>query len=178
MPKSLSAALMLAAMPSLPAAAQEHAAATDTPSETYRKLIECRTLSDPVRRLSCYDDSIAAFEAATRRREIVISDQNSVKKARRSLFGFAAPVGRLMGFGDDDDAEQIEEITSTVSQARRAKEGWRLDLGDGSTWEQNDTRDFVLSPKTGDSVKITRGALGTYFLSVKSQRALRMRRIK
>jgi len=176
--KSPGIVFLIASAAALPAAAQESADA-NTPPEAYRRLMECRALTDPARRLSCFDDSAAALEGATQRREIVISDKRALKQAKRGLFGFSAPVGRLMGFGgDSDDADQVAEVASTVLQARRAKDGWRLDLGDGSTWEQNDTRDFVLSPKSGDPVRITRGALGTYFLSVKSQRALRMRRVK
>lgn len=178
MSKRLTAALLLGMTPASAAFAQERQEQPELPG-TFRQLMECRAISEPERRLACFDRGAATLDEATRRRDIVISDKNAVKRARRGLFGFAAPVGRLMGFGgDDDESEQIKEITTSVAGARKGAEGWRLDLGDGSTWEQNDTRDFVLSPKTGDSVRITKGALGTYFLSVKSQRALRMRRVK
>lgn len=161
-----------------PGAMAKDGPAASPPPELYRQLIDCRALADAGERLACYDRQTAALEEATRKREIVISDQNAVKAARRGLFGFTAPVGRLMGFGgDDDEAEQITEIESTVASARRTADGWRLELEDGSTWEQNDTRDFVLSPKPGNPVKITRGALGTYFVSVKGQRGVKMRRV-
>lgn len=148
------------------------------PPEIFQQLIDCRAIADSTERLTCYDRQTAALEEATRKREIVISDKNAVKAARRGLFGFTAPIGRLMGFGgDEDEAEQIKEIESTVTSARHTANGWRIELEDGSTWEQNDTRDFALSPKAGNPVKITRGVLGTYFVSVKGQRAVKMRRI-
>ena len=148
------------------------------PPEIYRQLMDCRTITEATERLACYDQQTAALEEAAQKREIVISDKNAVKAAQRGLFGFAAPIGRLMGFGSNgDEAEEIKEIESTVTGARHTANGWRLELEDESTWEQNDTRDFVLSPKPGNPVKISRGALGTYFVSVNGQRAIKMRRI-
>ncbi|MCJ2177236.1 hypothetical protein [Novosphingobium album (ex Hu et al. 2023)] len=177
MSRSYLAALVAVIMATQPARAR--AGEQDAPpAEPYLQLMACRAISDASERLACYDRQTAAFEEATRRREIVISDKNAVKAARRGLFGFTAPIGKLMGFGgDDDEAEEIKEIESTVTGARHTSNGWRLELEDGSTWEQNDTRDFVLSPKPGNPVKITRGVLGTYFVSVKGQRAVKMRRI-
>lgn len=151
-----------------------------TPPQVYKQLMDCRAITADAERLACYDRRAEAFETATRTKEVVISDKAALKKARRGLFGFATPLAKLMGFGgnEDSDEEQVKEIETSVTAAGRNASGWRLDLADGSTWEQNDTRDFVLSPKPGNAVKITRGALGTYFVSVKGQRALKMRRVK
>lgn len=162
---------------SQPAAAKDDKKAPLPPPDIYRQLMQCRTVIDTTARLACYDRQTAAFDEATKSREIVISDKKAVAEARRGLFGFTAPIGKLMGFGGDDDAEDIKEIESTVESVRRSASGWRLELADGSTWEQNDTRDFVLSPKVGNPVRISRGALGTFFVSVKGQRAIKMRRV-
>lgn len=175
--KSCLAALIAMSFAAQPALARDEEGPALPP--LYQKLIDCRAVSDQAARLECYDRQTSALDEATRKREIVISDRNNLKAARRGLFGFAAPIGRLMGFGgDDNDAEQIKEVESKVAGVRHASAGWRLDLEDGSTWEQNDTRDFVLSPKIGNSAKISRGVLGTYFVSVEGQRAIKMRRVK
>ncbi|SFG14668.1 hypothetical protein SAMN05518801_10891 [Novosphingobium sp. CF614] len=181
MGKSYVAALTAAALVSGvsgPALAGDDKANTPPPPELYQQLMACRAVTDAGERLACYDRQIAAFSEAASKHEIVISDKNAVKAARRGLFGFAAPIGKLMGFGGEDDrAEEIEQIETTVAGVRRSAAGWRLELEDGSTWEQNDTRDFVLSPKIGNAVRISRGALGTYLVSVQGQRAVKMRRI-
>ncbi|KHK92985.1 hypothetical protein LK12_00920 [Novosphingobium malaysiense] len=144
-----------------------------------RQLMECRIEPDAGKRLACYDKQTAALDEATRSKEIVIADKEAVDNARRGLFGFAAPIGRLMGFGgNDDDKEELEAIDTTVTGVRRTANGWRLSLENGSIWEQNDTRDFVLSPKVGNDVHIKRGALGTYLVSVQGQRSIKMRRIE
>lgn len=165
---------------SQPAFAREDRPEPPAPPEVYQHLMDCRSIAENLARLACYDRQAEALDVATRNRDVVISDKKALKEARRGLFGFAAPIGKLMGFGGDEgsDEDAIKEIETSVTAASRNQSGWRLDLADGSTWEQNDTRDFVLSPKTGNPVKITRGTLGTYFVSVKSQRAIKMRRVK
>lgn len=178
MHKGYLVALTAAVLVSQPALAKGDKTDAPPPPEVYRQLMDCRAVADAGERLACYDRQTAVLEEATRKREVVISDKNAVKAARRGLFGFTAPIGKLMGFGgDDDEAEQIKEVESTVTGARRTGNGWRLELADGSTWEQNDTRDFVLSPKNGNAVRITRGVLGTYFVAVQGQHAIKMRRV-
>ncbi|MCT2399675.1 hypothetical protein [Novosphingobium mangrovi (ex Huang et al. 2023)] len=173
--KGFLAALTAALLVSQPSFAKD-----DSRPDLYRKLMDCRAMSNPDERLACYDEQTAALDEATQKREIVISDKKAIDTARRGLFGFAAPIGKLMGFGgndDEDDSDEIKEIETSVSSVRRSGSGWLLKLEDGSTWEQNDTRDFVLSPKVGNTVRIKRGVLGTYLVSVQGQRSIKMRRI-
>lgn len=147
--------------------------------ETFRQVVACRTIRDAMTRLTCYDQQVAALEQAASKREIVIADKQAVETAQRGLFGFATPVAKLMGFGGNDDATtELKEISTKVGGVRRTGAGWLLDFEDGSTWEQNDTRDFVLSPKVGNEALISRGALGTFTVSVKGQRPIKMRRVK
>lgn len=144
----------------------------------YRELMACRAINDGPARLSCFDRHSAELDAATQSRQVVIADREAVKSVRRGLFGFTAPVGRLLGFGSSDE-EEIKQIESKVVRVGHTGDGgWRLGLEDGSTWEQNDTRGFVLSPKAGNAVKITRGALGSFFVAVQGQRAVKMRRVQ
>jgi len=147
--------------------------------EAYRELMACRDIKDSTARLTCFDRQVAALEQAASKHEIVIADKQAVETARRGLFGFATPVAKLMGFGGNaDSADELKEIVTQVSGARRNSSGWVLEFEDGSTWEQNDTRDFVLSPKVGNEAKITRGILGTFTISVRGQRPIKMRRVK
>ncbi|WP_067732888.1 hypothetical protein [Novosphingobium naphthalenivorans] len=149
------------------------------PPALYSQLMDCRTIADPTARLACYDAKTAALDEATRKNEVVITDKEAVKRARRGLFGFTAPIGKLMGFGgDDEDENRIDEIESTIESARRTPGGWHIKLADGSVWEQNDTRSFILSPKPGNAVKVKRGSLGTFRVSVAGQPSVKMRRVE
>jgi hypothetical protein len=151
---------------------------TDQP-EPYRQLVACREIADAAARLACYDKQVAALDQATSRHEIVIADKKAVETAKRGLFGFATPVAKLMGFGGNEDAaEELKAVSTTVAGVRRTGAGWLIDFEDGSTWEQNDTREFVLSPKIGNKAEIARGVLGTFTVSVNGQRPIKMRRVK
>lgn len=142
-------------------------------------LMACRMIVDGQARLTCFDRQVAELDRATQSREVVIADREAVQTAKRGLFGFAAPVGKLLGFGGNDGEDELKEIVGTVSQVGRTRDGeLRLTLDDGGVWEQNDTRSFVLSPKVGNAVKITRGALGSFFVSVQGQRSMKMRRVQ
>ncbi|WP_165912149.1 hypothetical protein [Novosphingobium sp. PhB165] len=161
------------------ASAAKKAEETPPPPELFQHLLDCRTITDGPARLTCFDRQSAALDDAMRKKEIVVADKQAVQRAKRGLFGFAAPVAKLMGFGgSEDDANEIKEVSTTVESARHNANGWVVTLADGSTWEQNDTRDFVLSPKPGNEVRITRGVLGTYFVSVHGQAAVKMRRVQ
>lgn len=174
----LSVAAMLLLMPQAALAADEKSTNQDQPV-AFQTLVACLGIKEPIARLACYDEQVAAFEQATTKREIVIADKKAVEVAQRGLFGFSTPVARLLGFGGNDEAAQeIDKITTTVSGVIRNTSGWLLEFENGSTWEQNDTRDFVLSPKLGNEAEITRGLLGTFTVSVRGQRPIKMRRIK
>lgn len=167
-------ALLIAA----PAAAEE---AKPAEPELYQKMVACKDIADPAARLACYDRQVAAFDAATRNNDIVIADREEVRKTRRGLFGFAAPIGRLLGLGGDKDAEEREEIdrveTKVARVGRTADGGWRLTFEEAGTWEQIDTRGWVMSPKVGQAAVISRAALGSYMVSVDGQRGIKMRRV-
>lgn len=170
----------LAAPAATPAASQDNR--DGSPPAVFERLLDCRRIAEPAERLSCYDRQSAEVEEATRKRDLVISDKQTISAARRQLFGFNLRLGSLFGggrdgAGKDADPEEINEIETTVAGVRRTANGWRLQLADGTTWEQNDTRDFALSPKVGNAVRISKGALGSYLVSVQQQRAIKMRRM-
>lgn len=168
--------LCISCATTLPGMAREEV--NSSPPKEYRDLMACLVLLDSSARLACYDRHAANLDAATQSHNVVITDREAVKSARRGLFGFGAPVGRLLGLGSNDE-DEIRQIESTVARVSPMRDGgWRLTLEDGSSWEQNDTRNFVLTPKIGNAVKITRGSLGTFLVAVNEQRAIKMRRIQ
>jgi hypothetical protein len=151
--------------------------------ELYQKMVACKDIADPAARLVCYDRQVAAFDTATQNRDIVIADREEVRKTRRGLFGFAAPIGRLFGLGDDgnmdDKREPLDRLETRVARVGRTGDGgWRLSFDEAGTWEQIDTRGWVMSPKVGQSALITRGALGSYLVSVDGQRGIKFRRVQ
>ncbi len=156
--------------------------APETPA-LYRELIDCRTIAEPVARLECYDRKVAALDTAMQSRELVIADKQQVREARRGLFGFAAPLGRLFGIGGgndaDDDNDAVRRLETTVTSVGRARDGvLKLTFAEGGTWEQIDTRQYALTPRVGNKAVIVKGALGSYIVSVDGMPGIKFRRVE
>lgn len=150
----------------------------DNASTVVDELAACRAITDNSQRLACFDRTAAALVAARDRKDIVVVDRNEVRRTRRSLFGFTLPRIRLFGGGDNDnDVEEVREVTSKVTSVRQVSyEEYRFKLEDGSEWETTQgTRGFP--PRSGETVTIRRGALGSYMASFNDRIALRVKRI-
>lgn len=150
------------------------------PPQAYQQLVQCKQIADPTARLACYDQQVGALETATSAGDLVISDRQTIKEARRGLFGFRLPSLDIFGGGDDeDDAEGIKSIDSTVGSARQFGYGsWRVTLADGSVWEQVDDQKLLFNPVSGNKVHVYKGAMGTYRMNIDGQRAIKVRRVE
>lgn len=171
----------IAASIAAPALADTPAPAAIEPPAAFRAVLDCRAVTDPAERLACYDAKVAALDSATKSNEIMVTDRARIQEARRGLFGFAAPIGKMLGIGSGggDDADEINQIDTTVTEVRSAKGGgWKLTFAEGGTWEQTDTKDFPMSPKVGRKARISRGALGSYFIAVDGMSAIKFRRVE
>lgn len=148
------------------------------PPQAWQDMVKCRQIAEPAARLACFDAQVAKVEQAAANGDLVLADRESVRRTKRSLFGFGVPGGGLLG-DDGKNAEEITEIDSTVGSARQFGYGsWRITLADGSVWEQVDDTRLVFDPKSGNKVHIYKGTLGTYRVSVDGQRAVKMRRVQ
>ncbi len=139
----------------------------------FERLSECQGLSADEQRLACYDERMAALRAAAKSGEVVIMERAQVDAAKRAVFGLSTPNFPAM-FGGD----AIESLETTLERATVTANGaWIFHLADGSTWRQIDnTR--VANPRTrqGEEVRVRKAALGSYFLNLGSNRAVRVRR--
>lgn len=147
------------------------------PPAIYKELIECRGIADPTERLACFDREAAEFDQATTAGQVVVTDRETVKEARRGLFGFKLPSLDIFGGGDEEDEfTEIETTITTVSQFGYGS--WRLTLADGAVWEQTDNKRLVFRPKSGSKVKIKEAAMGTFMASIDGQPGIRVRRVE
>jgi hypothetical protein len=145
--------------------------------EVFTELLACRSISDSVARLSCYDEKVAAMDAAAGRDDLVVVDRAQIRKARRSLFGLTLPNLGIFGGGDDKrEGEGFSEIESTISRAYLSAYRWNVILEDGAHWVQVDTAAPRRDPKPGQKIRIRRASLGSFFANIDGQTAIRMRR--
>ncbi|WP_429614853.1 hypothetical protein [Sphingobium olei] len=141
------------------------------------QLVRCQAITDSDARLKCYDQQVTELKTASESNKLIVMDQEDVKKARRSLFGFSMP--KLPFFGDDDDDERdsVKEVTATIATASAVAGGkWAIRLDDGSEWQTVEPTEMA-TPKKGMSVQIRRAALGSYMGKIDGRRSVRIKRV-
>ena len=141
-------------------------------------LARCKSQTEDAARLRCYDAAAGALTDAAAQGEVVVVNKQELKTARRSLFGFNLP--KLPFFdGDDTQEEEQKEVEATVRAAQMLADGkWLVTLDTGATWQTTESTRGEPAPKRGKSVRIKKGALGSYILSVDGGRKLRAMRIR
>jgi len=165
---------LLAVMPAAAAKAPKPAVAT---SPLVRALDACRQIAEDAQRLACFDKASAALIGAAASGEVSVVDRAELRQARRALFGFTMP--KLPFFAGDRSAEdQKDEIDSTIKSAKQiGYERYQIVLSDGAIWETSQTPLSFSEPRKGQKIHIKRGPLGSYFLEVDGQVAVKGRRV-
>lgn len=64
-----------------------------------QQTLDCAAIKADAERLACYDRTVAALGKAEEAKEIVVTDREQMREARRSLFGFRLPSLRIFGSG-------------------------------------------------------------------------------
>ena len=162
-------------------AASQPLAAQDRPVEASMidALAACLDIRSDPERLACSDSAARRLVDASRRKEIVIVDREEVKSTRRSLFGFTLPRIALFGKdGPDKPEDAIEQLEARIVQV--------IDLGyrkygvtfeGGARWNTTEAWTSPTFPAPGLTATIKRGALGSYFLKIGKERAVRAMRV-
>jgi hypothetical protein len=144
--------------------------------EVLSRVVQCRAIASAEERLACFDREVATMDAAQSSGELVAMDRQQIRRTRNSLFGMTVP--NLGIFGDDNDDEEASRLESTIRSVTTNAQGkWIITIADGARWLQIDTREFSVPPRAGQAIRIRRASLGSYFVNVNNQTAVRMRRI-
>lgn len=156
-----------------PALAQDRERQPRAPQ--FQSLMACRQIADQGARLACFDAQAAAIDAAEARSDIVVVDRQQLRSTRRSLFGLALP---RIPFLDDDRTELPKEYEATIRSVSVTRDGkLTFDLGD-ATWRTTEVSTYQSEPRAGEKVKIRRGPLGSFKLSVEGRPAMRALRVR
>ena len=170
------AAVALAALPlcAWPAYAQP---SMEGRAALVQKLADCRKVADDTARLACFDTTAAALEQAEAKGDIVVVDRAQAQQVRRQAFGFSLP--SLSIFDRTGRPEEVEQVTAQVERAYlNPNAKWVVVLEDGAVWEQIDNQPVPRKPRAGSKAEIRRAALGSFFMNLDGQRAVRARRMK
>lgn len=113
-------------------------------------LEQCHSIADPAQRLSCYDTRIVVLKEARQKGESFLPQRVEQK---------------------------FQPINSTITSVAELQPGtWLLVLADRSVWKTDD--DVRFFPKQGDTVRISKGALGSFLAVIGKEPAVRVKRMR
>ena len=139
-------------------------------------VLDCRKLADNAERLACFDKTTAAMEHATASGDLVALDREQRRAARRQAFGFVLPSLSFLDRGEK--TEEADNLIATVAAADEDPFGkWVVRLDDGAVWTQIEGSPLARRPHKGSVVKISKGALGGFFMTIDGEGAGKARRV-
>jgi hypothetical protein len=138
-------------------------------------LLKCRQVADGAERLACYDKAAAALEKATASGDLVALDRAQRKAAHRQAFGFILPSLSFLERGEK--TEELNHLTATAADVGRNQLGqWVITLDDGAVWRQTEEVELGRRPHKGSKVEISKGLLGSFFMTIDGQGAGKAKR--
>ena len=138
-------------------------------------LLACRSIASEAERLACFDRAASAFDTAERAGEVTVVDQQIARQTRTRLFGLNLDNANL--FSGLRQTAPVDAVETTLTSARQGRdEAWVFTLADGSTWRQIDQERLTARATPGSAVRIRRGAMGSFLISVNGSRSVRAHR--
>jgi len=155
--------------------------ATGNAADQILALERCKAVSDDDARLACLDKTLNGFdfERAAKALRVatghaVESDETKAKKAKAEKARQKKEFGKIRI--TKEGPKLIEDEIKSVRKLRTGK--YLFTLASGQVWHQTDT-DNPGRVKEGMKVKIKKGGLGNYLMTIKlSRRTLRVKRVK
>ncbi|HET9354679.1 MAG TPA: hypothetical protein VFO42_00790 [Sphingomicrobium sp.] len=157
-----------------PATAQDKSIANAPAPKIFTDVLQCRAITDSAQRLACFDRTVGSLAQAQQRKDVFVADKEAIREARRGLFGFSLPKVRI--FGDDDMAEEVKSIETTIKAVSQGQKGYIFTLQDGARWAQTDGA-YMDRPKPGSKIRIRRAALGSYMGTIEGRVGFRIERL-
>ena len=140
----------------------------------FTDVTDCRKIADNAQRLACYDRTVGALATAEESENLYVADKETMREARRGLFGFNLPKVKL--FGNDDIGEEVKFIETTIKAVGQGSKGYVFTLEDGARWAQTDGA-YMDKPKAGAKIRIRKATLGSYMASIDGRVGFRIERL-
>lgn len=166
------AVLVLLAVPMPAVSADASRAATPA---VLKALFDCRSIVADTERLACYDAAVGQVNKAEKTGEVIIVDRQQARAARRQAFGLE--LSALSILDRSEEKTEVDRVIGEVVSARQSADGrWTIVLADGAVWKQVDDSILSKNPKKGSKAEIRKASMGSYFMNIDGQRAVRARR--
>ncbi|WP_304165654.1 hypothetical protein [Phenylobacterium aquaticum] len=140
-------------------------------------LLDCRTKTDPQQRLACFDAATAQFDTAAAKGDVVVVDREQIRSMKRQAFGLTLPTLSMLTPRGGEKDEVDSRIEVVLDEAGPGQDGHTyFTFDDGAVWRQFDQSELWPHPKKGMKAVITRGAVGSFFLSLEGKPGVRVQR--
>ena len=140
-----------------------------------KALFDCRAITADAGRLACYDAAVGQVSKAESTGEVIIVDRQEARAARRQAFGL--DLSALSILDRSEEKTEVDRVIGEVASARQSPDGrWTVVLVDGAVWKQADDLTLSKDPKKGSRAEIRKASMGSYFMNLDGQRAVRARR--
>ena len=131
-------------------------------------LLACRAFTDDAARLACFDRESARLSAPV----------TGPRLSPEQRFGLDAAKVATQDAAQDQRTAELDLIVATLASLRDAGDGRSVfTLNNGQVWRQLERVPDPLL-KIGDSIKIARGALGSFRLATPSGRSVKVTRLR
>ena len=149
----------------------------DRSSKAFDAVAACRSITDSVARLACFDRNVEAFATARSRGDVMVVDRTRVVERKRASFGLATVGNDVFGGGPEDRSTEVREVETTI-RAVAAGRGdlWTLELANGQVWKAIETLRFP--PRPGQPIKLTTAPLGGFRASVAGRTSILVKRVR
>lgn len=142
-------------------------------------LLACSKLGRNAERLACYDAAIQrrltpASAAATGK---PVVDAATVARTPQDSFGAVAPRKPSVPSEGAPVRTELQSVSAAITKMTPTSDGFlQLALDNGQVWRQIEGSSSLLL-KTGDTVSISRGALGSFMLATPTGRRVKVKRV-
>lgn len=133
----------------------------------------CARLKQSSERLACYDRKVAPLAKASG------DEAAAVEPPSEEMFGLSPAAALPEPEPEPEKAPETEELTSitaNVTNITTAGRSIRIELDNGHVWSTDEDKPLLLKP--GDTVKISRAALGSFRLTTPTHRTARVHRVR
>ena len=135
----------------------------------------CASLHVDAERLACYDRAVAALTATP---DAAMPPEAKPVSAEE-MFGVTSGMNGAANPPAAPEREELDEISARITEIREvANNADRalLTLDNGQVWQVTEAWSSVVMKK-GDVVRIKRGSMGSFRMTGRSNRALRVKRV-
>lgn len=154
------------------------------PDALLRELLACRHIAPTAARLTCFDRTSAALarspaSASAPTSRLPVPAMKAALDPHRTFGLPSATIVKREASAAGVRVKDLAHITAHVVRMSQAPDGGAIfDLDNGQVWRQLDPDGTDMYTKTGDTVEISRGVLGSYWLDTPSRQRCNVVRLR